>query len=71
MFKVNDKLNEQSLFREREVDNLHNLIYNSQTVPENNENANDCNRYDVNPQKLRIFANANLKKALKAKFVTG
>ena len=40
-------------------------------MPENNENANDCNRYDVNPQKLRVFANANLKKALKAKFVTG
>jgi hypothetical protein len=40
-------------------------------MPENNENANDCNRYDVNPQKLRIFANANVKKALKAKFVTG
>jgi len=38
---------------------------------ENNENANDCNRYDVNPQKLKIFANANFKRALKAKFVTG
>lgn len=71
LFKVNEKLNEQSLFREREVDNLHNIIYNNQTAPENDENTKDCNRYDVNPAKLRMFANVNLKKALKAKFVTG
>ena len=64
-------MNEQSLFREREVDNLHNIIYNNDATPENNENANDCNRYDVNPQKLKMFANASVKKALKAKFVTG
>ncbi len=71
MFKVNEKLNEQSLFREREVDNLHNIIYNNKSERENNEDALDCNRYDVNPQKLNIFRNSRLKKALKAKFVTG
>ena len=49
IFKVNEKLNEQSLFREREVDNLYNIIYNDGAEPQNNENAYDCNRYDVNP----------------------
>lgn len=37
------------MFREREVDNLHNIIYNNIVEPVNDENANDCNRYDVNP----------------------
>jgi len=50
---------------------LHNIIYKNESEPVNNENAHDCSRYDVNPQKLKMFASASLKKALKAKFVTG
>jgi hypothetical protein len=31
----------------------------------------DSNRYDINAEKLKMFKDPNLKKALKAKFVTG
>lgn len=73
LFKVNEKLSKQSLFREREVDNLTSLIY--KTANNNDENGNesrvDSNRYDINPSKLQMFRSAAMKKALKAKFVTG
>jgi hypothetical protein len=58
------------LFREREVENLHKLIYEGeQEIPD--ERQHDTNRYDVHTSKLDIFKNANLKKMLKTKFVTG
>lgn len=69
LFKVNEKLTKQSLFREREVDNLTSLIYTNQA--EISEKLTDCNRYDTAPEKLQMFRSAAMKKALKAKFVTG
>lgn len=70
LFKVNEKLNQQSLFREREVDNLNSLIYSQQSERLGEEYV-DSNRYDINPQKLQMFRSPAMKKALKAKFVTG
>jgi len=53
LFKANEKLKNQSLFREREVENLHKLIYNSPPSPNHNEElAVDSNRFDTNPIKL-------------------
>lgn len=35
------------------------------------EQTLDCNRYDINPERLSIFRRPAVKKALKQKFVTG
>jgi hypothetical protein len=59
------------LFREREVDNLHKLIYDDVTEQVVDEKAIDSNRYDVHHLKLDIFKNAGLKRMLKSRFVTG
>lgn len=69
----------QTLFRERQVDNLSNLIYGSPKEDNNDEEIetdassleHDTNRYDVNPMKLSIYKQVNYKKLLKKKFVTG
>ena len=62
---------QESLFREKEVDNLTNLIYGHTGNDADSELRIDSNRYDVNPERLKIFRSAAMKKALKQKFVTG
>jgi len=42
-FKTNEKLNQQSLFREREVDNLNQLIYG---VKEGDKATTDIEMFD-------------------------
>jgi len=59
------------LFREREVDNLHKLIYEDVKERLIDEKVVDSNRYDVHHSKLDIFKNAGLKRKLKSRFVTG
>jgi len=59
------------LFREREVDNLHKLIYEDEKEHVVYEKTVDSNRYDVHHSKLDIFKNAGLKRMLKSRFVTG
>lgn len=64
---------EVSLFKENEVDNLHNLIYGK--VDDNQEEDDymrvDSNRYDINKNKLDFYLIKIVKKTLKSKFVTG
>ena len=45
------------LYRESEVENLHKIIYETESNTNNDERAIDCNRYDVGPSKLDIFRN--------------
>lgn len=71
LFKQNQKMASESLFREKEVDNLTNLIYGSSGLEGDNELRTDTYRYDVNPERLKIFRSPAMKKALKQKFVTG
>jgi len=59
------------LFREREVDNLHKLIYDDVKEQVIDEKAVDSSRYDVHHSKLDVFKNAGLKRMLKSRFVTG
>ncbi len=65
----------QSLYREREVQNLRDLIYgqidNDELPTEDDSLIVDTNRYDVHPSKLEHFTHPDLKKLLKSKFVTG
>jgi hypothetical protein len=68
----------QSLYREREVQNLRDMIYGSidtdaTTSGENFEDSLivDTNRYDVHPSKLELYTDSDMKKLLKSKFVTG
>lgn len=71
VFKAKEKSNQQMLYRESEVENLHKIIYETESNTNNDERAIDCNRYDVGSSKLDIFRNPQLKKMLKSKFVTG
>ena len=78
-FDAHQKNAKQMLFREREVDNLMNMIYNDKTEDcaeyesddEENEDVIDCNRYDVAPEKLTMYKETAVKKKLKSRFVTG
>ena len=75
-FEANEKNAKQMLFREREVDNLMNMIYNDKSEDfgesdDENEDVVDCNRYDVAPEKLTMYRETAVKKKLKSRFVTG
>ena len=65
-------MDQQTLFREKEVDNLQALIYG-----EGNDNQEgplleiDTFRYDSNPAKLDRYKSRGFKRLLKKKFVTG
>ena len=68
----------QSLYREREVQNLRDMIYgdidsDAITSAENFDDSLivDTNRYDVHPSKLELYTEPDMKKLLKSKFVTG
>ena len=60
--------------REREIDNLQNLIYGDSIEDQETEAESDvldCNRYDVNRNKLEQYLRPEYKKLLKSKFITG
>ena len=67
-------LDQQTLFREREVDSLKDLIYGKQDelmTVEEYELENDTLRFDISPIKLERFKGQGYKRLLKKKFVTG
>jgi len=73
-FEEQRKQDRQTLFREREVQSLRDLIYGGKETAENTEDdelAVDTNRYDVHPSKLEGYLDIDAKKLLKSKFVTG
>lgn len=75
-FDEQRKKDQQSLFREREVQNLRDMIYgdlDGNTTAEDIEESLivDTNRYDVHPSKLEMYSQPDMKKLLKSKFVTG
>lgn len=73
-FNKKQSADQQTLFRERQVDNLQKLIYESKVDPFEDvetEDITDTNRYDVHRAKLEKFRNGALKKHLKSRFVTG
>ena len=76
-FQTHQKNAQQMLFREREVDNLMNMIYgdkaDEQTGHESDDDEDviDCNRYDVAPEKLTMYREKAVKRKLKSRFVTG
>ena len=58
--------------REREIDNLQNLIYGYSIEDQETEAESDvldCNRYDVNRNKLEQYLRPEYKKLLKSKFL--
>ena len=72
------KRDQQSLYREREVQNLRDMIYgaidfDATTSGETFDDSLivDTNRYDVHPSKLELYTDPDMKKLLKSKFVTG
>lgn len=75
-FEEQRKADQQSLFREREVQNLRDLIYGQIEGASTEEELDDSlivdtNRYDVHPSKLEVYLQPTIKKLLKSKFVTG
>lgn len=75
-FEEQRNLDRQSLFREREVQNLRDLIYGEinkeDDLPTEDESLIvDSNRFDVHHSKLEQFTYPSVKKLLKSKFVTG
>jgi hypothetical protein len=72
------KRDQQSIYREREVQNLRDMIYgaidfDATTSGETFDDSLivDTNRYDVHPSKLELYTDPDMKKLLKSKFVTG
>ena len=76
-FEEQRNLDRQTLFREREVQNLRDLIYgkvnqeDEAAATEDESLVVDSNRYDVHHAKLEHFTHPDLKKLIKSKFVTG
>ena len=75
-FEEQRKIDQQSIFREKEVQNLRDLIYGTidSTSAEEEEQDDlivDTHRYDVHHSKLEIYLKTDVKKLLKSKFVTG
>lgn len=80
-FEEQRKQDQQTLFREREVQNLRDLIYGKidsaattdyeEEQPLDDSLIVDTNRYDVHPSKLEFYLQPDVKKLLKSKFVTG
>jgi hypothetical protein len=73
-FREHEKKAQQILFKEKQVDNLMNMIYSpeggEQTVADSDE-ALDTNRYDVAEAKLAMYRRKAVKRKLKQRFVTG
>ena len=66
--------NKESLLKERETDNLHQLIYGSVTshsLETNLAKTEDSTRYDTAPSTLLRYKAPSMKSLLKKKFVTG
>jgi hypothetical protein len=86
-FKIGEQLDHaqnvknQFMYREREVDNLHNLIYGNPKGEDEEKNTidwgtqsamkYDTNRFDVAAAKLAMYKQDHVKRKLKKRFVTG
>jgi hypothetical protein len=72
-FDLHNKKVVQALFREREVDNLQNLIYGTDTTNDySRDDAQiDSNRFAAPKAKLQLFTHKSMKKLVKKRFVTG
>lgn len=71
-FEINQKLKAQLNFREREVDNLQNLIYGNEGQNDwASEETIDSNRFTAPKVKLELFKRKAMKKLVKKRFVTG
>ena len=74
-FEEQRKQDRQTLFREKEVESLRDLIYGQiETADQSEEDDTliiDTNRYDVHPSKLEGYLQTDMKRLLKTKFVTG
>lgn len=71
-FAQHAKSKAQALYRERQVDNLQNLIYTEETAEDtSDERAIDSNRYLPSRAKLELFKRKSMKKLVKRRFVTG
>lgn len=74
-FEEQKEINKQNLFRERQVDNIQELIYGKpkeeNKAPGDSGLEFDSFRFDVNPLKLEQYGLKSHKKLLKKKFVTG
>lgn len=77
--KSKDKV-KQSLFRERQVDDLHALIYGKsdqeeylggQILDDVQTLDTETNRFDGNPLRFKSFARPSTKRLLKKRFITG
>jgi len=67
--KENLKERKADLYREREVDNLHSMIYGDKM--EEDEATVDTARFDTADKTLQRYLQPAMKRALKRKFVTG
>lgn len=75
-FEEQRKEDRQTLFREKEVQNLSDMIYGYGEQKEDEDTQDteymmDCYRYDVHPTRLERYLNPSVKKLLKSKFITG
>ena len=71
-FDLHEKNKSQLLFREREVDNIQNLIYATESTEDiYDEKVIDSNRYTAPKVKLEMFKRPTVKRLLKKRFVTG
>ena len=80
-FEEHSKKAREIVFREREVDNLMNMIYSNadaktdvdmtEDYDEEDEGVIDTNRFDVAQEKLAMYKQGPVKRKLKSKFVTG
>jgi hypothetical protein len=75
-----ENVKNQFMYREREVDNLQNLIYGSPKEGEEKSDVDwgtqsamkfDTSRFDVAAAKLQMFKQDHVKRKLKKRFVTG
>lgn len=72
VFDQHEKNKSQLLFREKEVENLHNLIYATESNEDiYDEKVIDSNRYTAPKVKLEMFKRPTIKRLLKKRFVTG
>ena len=71
-FDLHEKNKSQLLFREREVNNIQNLIYATESTEDiYDEKVIDSNRYTAPKVKLEMFKRPTVKRLLKKRFVTG
>lgn len=75
-FEEQRNLDRQTLFREKEVQSLRDMIYgeidkDDEQMEEDSEYIVDTNRFEVNFEKLKRYLITDVKKKLKSKFITG